>query len=272
MAKKLPLEGILLVSDMDRTLITDEFKVPERNIKAINRFIENGGLFAVATGRIETSAEKYLDRVKINAPCILSNGTVIFDFSTRKRLWSANLPKLAETFLKEVTEKFPDVGAEVYCEDEIYIINNTEWTERHIVNENFKYTAADINDVPSGWQKFLFAGENARLKEIEKYVSKKNHKGMSFVFSNFMYFEVLPEGVSKGTTLKILANLLGIEKSNIVSIGDFYNDLTLVSMAGFGATVKGAPEELCKEAKFISGPCENGAVADLIEYIEKQHI
>lgn len=272
MVKKLPFEGILLVSDMDRTLITDEFKVPERNIKAIDGFIANGGLFAVATGRIETSAEKYLDRVKINAPCILSNGASIFDFKTRKRLWSASLPESAEAFIKEIMTKFPDVGSEIYCEDEIYIINDTEWTQRHIVNENFKYSLANVENVPSGWQKILFAGENARLKEIERYVSGKKHEGMYFVFSNFMYFEVLPEGVSKGTTLKILADFLGIDKAKTVAIGDFYNDLTLVSMAGFGATVKGAPEELCKEAKFITGPCENGAVADLIEYLENHEI
>lgn len=272
MAKKLPFEGILLVSDMDRTLITDEFKVPERNIKAIDKFIENGGLFAVATGRIETSAEKYLGKVKINAPCILSNGTSIYDFRSKKRLWSACLPHAAETTLKEIMKMFPDVGAEVYREDGIYIVKSTEWTEKHIVNENFKYSVMDIENVPSGWQKFLFAGDNARLKKIEEYVSTIDCKGFYFVFSNFMYYEVLPEGVSKGTTLKKLAEILNIDNSKTVGIGDFYNDLTLVSMAGFGATVEGAPYELCKNAKYISGPCENGAVADLIEYLEKQDI
>lgn len=269
MDEKLPFEGILLVSDMDRTLITEKFAVPQRNIEAINRFIAKGGHFSLATGRVASSAEKYLSRVTLNAPSILSNGASIYEFDTHKTLWSTSLPLSARGLLGQVIERFPDVGAELYIDEQIYIVNSNEWTQRHIVNEGFKYVKTELQGAPDGWQKILFADKNARLREVDEFIRSIGHEGCELVFSNEMYYEVLAKGITKGTALHRLAGMLGIPVKNTVGIGDYYNDLTLVEMAGFGATVAGAPKELADAAGFVTGPCENGAVADLIEYLEK---
>lgn len=70
----LPYTGLLFVSDMDGTLITDRFEMPRRNIDAVRAFMAGGGRFAFATGRTRLSAGAFLDRVEVNAPCILDNG------------------------------------------------------------------------------------------------------------------------------------------------------------------------------------------------------
>lgn len=269
MGEKLPFKGILLVSDMDRTLITEKFAVPQRNIEAIDRFIAKGGRFSLATGRVASSAAKYIDRVSINAPSILSNGASIRDIGANKTLWSTSLPLSARKLLEQVIERFPDVGAELYIDEQIYIVNSNEWTQRHIVNEGFKYVKTELRNAPNGWQKILFADDNARLAEVDEFIRSIGYEGCELVFSNEMYYEVLAKGVTKGTALHKLAGMLRIPVKNTVGIGDYYNDMALVEMAGIGATVEGAPKELVDAASFVTGPCENGAVADLIEYLEK---
>lgn len=267
----LPFEGLLLVSDMDRTLVTEKFTVPKRNLEAIDRFIGGGGRFALATGRVASSAAKYLGRVSINAPSILSNGASIYDFNTEKILWNTTLAPTAKTIVAKVLEKFPDVGAEIYKDEQIYIVGSNEWTERHIVNEGFNYRATDLESVPAGWQKLLFADENSRLCEVEDFIRSVGYSDCDFVFSNTMYFEGIPKGISKGTALLRLAEMLGIAHKNTVGIGDYYNDVSLVRSAGIGATVAGAPEELVDLAEFVAGPCADGAVADLVDYLERVH-
>jgi Cof subfamily protein (haloacid dehalogenase superfamily) len=264
-----PFEGKLLVSDMDRTLITDNFEVPRRNLEAIDRFIAEGGRFTLATGRIAASATKYLSKVGINAPAILSNGSSIYDFDSHKILWNTTLPSSAEELLQKVLERFPLVGAEVYSDEQIFIVNNNEGTRRHIINEGFKYRLTDVKSAPHGWQKILFADENARLREVDEFIRSIDHDGCDFVFSNTMYYEALPKGVTKGTALERLAAILGIAHKNTIGIGDYYNDLPLVKASGVGVTVAGAPRELIDAAAYVTGPCEGGAVADLIEYLEK---
>jgi hydroxymethylpyrimidine pyrophosphatase-like HAD family hydrolase len=104
---------------------------------------------------------------------------------------------------------------------------------------------------------------------VDDFLNTVEHEGCDLVFSNTMYYEILPKGISKGTALLKLADMLGIDRRNTVGIGDYYNDLSLVETAGVGATVEGAPKELVGAADYVAGACENGAVADLIEYLEK---
>ncbi|MDR3645533.1 MAG: HAD hydrolase family protein, partial [Clostridia bacterium] len=87
-----------------------------------------------------------------------------------------------------------------------------------------------------------------------------------------IYFEMLPEGASKGETLLRLAQMLGIKKENTAAVGDYYNDIELVSSAGTGFAPAGAPQEVKAAAGHVVGSCEDGAVADVIEYLERRYM
>ncbi|CDZ24694.1 HAD-superfamily hydrolase [[Clostridium] cellulosi] len=269
MSQTLPFEGILMISDMDRTLVTEDFEIPERNVKAIERFIEKGGHFSLATGRSAQSAGRYLSKVKVNSPCILSNGATIYDFDKKKILWSAKLAESAREIVKKILERFSDVGIEIYMNEQIYIVSSNKWTDRHKANEKIHFEEKKIEEMPFGWQKVLFASDNSKLREIEDFVRSLNYTDCDFVFSNTMYYEMLPKNISKGTVITHLASIMNIDKRHTIGIGDFYNDLTLIKMSGFGATVEGAPDDIKKAADFVAGSCREGAVADVIEYLEK---
>lgn len=266
-----PFQGLLLVSDMDGTLITPQFQIPKRNLDAIERFKQKGGLFSLATGRSESSAGRYTDRIKPNAPAVVYNGSAIYDYQKKEYIYNAYLPVSCKEMLRAVLNKFPHIGAEVFSGGMIYIINENYWTHRHVDDENLEYVVTDIDNAPQNWYKILFAGENISLRELQEYTQSVLHDGYYFIFSNTMYFEVLPTGVSKGSTLLKLADLLGINHQNTIAIGDYYNDIELISSAGFGCTVECAPDEIKKRAKLVLGRCENGAVADLIEYLEEKY-
>ena len=70
---------ILLTVDYDRTLTAPDSTIPERNIEAIRYFIENGGAFTVNTGRSLPMAMAFLDKVPVNAPLRLYNGSAAYD-------------------------------------------------------------------------------------------------------------------------------------------------------------------------------------------------
>ena len=77
----LPLTGILLASDMDGTLLDSRKRLSQANQSALENFVAAGGWFTVATGRMETSVKRYLPVLPLNAPAILYNGAVIYDFT-----------------------------------------------------------------------------------------------------------------------------------------------------------------------------------------------
>lgn len=71
------LQDIFLVSDLDGTLIGANHTIPQRNIDAIRRFQEQGGRFAVATGRSVNSGERYCRQVQPKGLCVMLNGSIL---------------------------------------------------------------------------------------------------------------------------------------------------------------------------------------------------
>ena len=70
-------EGCLFVSDMDATLLTSDHQISDKNRRAIEYFISEGGRFTVATGRMVDAVGAYLGRLPINAPAVLHNGEYV---------------------------------------------------------------------------------------------------------------------------------------------------------------------------------------------------
>ena len=82
MGKK--ISDILVITDLDNTLLTAKEGIPDYNIEMINKFQKLGGKFTVATGRSVESVSRYLGQISFNAPAITYNGGVIYDYQTGK--------------------------------------------------------------------------------------------------------------------------------------------------------------------------------------------
>lgn len=265
-----PLKNVLLVSDVDGTLITGRFEMPHRNIEAVRRFTRQGGLFALATGRSHDSAAPYAAQAGVNAPSVILNGAAIYDFHTGRILWQSCLPGGFREQLREIMRRFPDIGVEIFAHGHIRIIRENDWTRRHQANEKLPFLPADIDSLPVGWNKVLFAAENRRLAELQTFCAGLPGEGWFSVFSNTMYYEVLPAGVNKMAAARRLAGLLGVTPGNVLTIGDYYNDADLITGSAFSCVPAGAPEELRRAAGYVACPCAEGAVADFIDRIEKR--
>lgn len=52
-------------------------------------------------------------------------------------------------------------------------------------------------------------------------------------------------------------------------MGDYYNDLEMIKKADVSAVPYDTPEDIKAYADYIAGRCEDGAVADFIDYLTK---
>ena len=267
----LSLNNILLVSDLDGTLVTNKGVIPARSIDAVRRFMEKGGRFTFATGRSVMGTLKFTQQVMPNTPILTYNGGCIYDLEKQKALWNTFLPPSSAQIIRAVKKLFPDVGIEVYSSQHVYSINKNEHTKAHISFGNLTEHERTVNDIPENLNKILFCCDSDRLSQVAAHLEKLDHSGCIYVFSGPIYLEVLPEGVSKGETVKNLADMLGISHRQIMGIGDYYNDRELLETSAISAVPAGAPDDLKQIADIVVGSCEDGAVADFIEYIEANY-
>lgn len=262
------INDYLIVSDLDNTLLTAKDGIPEYNVEMIAKFQKMGGLFTVATGRSVDSVANYLGSVKLNCPAIVYNGGIIYDFDSNRILQKNIMPASTEEVVNDILSSFPDIGCEVMCDNlRTYWIRENTYTYDHLHGEHMSFVNADLRSVTNNWVKVLFAAGNKRLKEVKEYCDGLDRQDLDFVMTSEHYLEILPKGISKGKALSSLCRLAGKSIANTVAIGDYYNDIEILSNAGLSVCVDNAPDEVKKISKLTVPSCLDGGVGYLLEQI-----
>lgn len=264
-------DGCLLVSDIDGTLAVDG-RLIARNLEAAERFKAAGGVFTIATGRGPTAAKALCQKARINAPALLSNGSVLFDAQKEAVLSAEHLSEAAKEFTYHILTQFPNVGAEVTLSDCIITLQENPDTVIHREKEEFTLLKPDKESAMQfNWIKVLFMTSNQEAyRSLCEYMDKNCPEDSQLMATSPTFYELHPKGVNKGLGLKKLATLLKIPQDQVFAIGDYYNDREMIAAAAVGACVAHSPEELKATAQFVGGEAGSGAVADFIDYITEQ--
>lgn len=103
------------------------------------------------------------------------------------------------------------------------------------------------------------------LKKIENDI-KDISGGIDVSYSANRYIEFNCKDVNKGAGLLSLANLLGVKREETIAIGDNFNDLSMIRMAGLGVGVQNAVEDMKPLCDYITKATNNeSAVAEVIK-------
>jgi Cof subfamily protein (haloacid dehalogenase superfamily) len=271
----------MLVTDMDYTLLNKEKRVSERNSEAFRKAIEKGVHMVVATGRIYTSARVYAKLLGVSTPIIASNGAIIreADFSnpedTERTIFKDTLKIDAVKEMIRLSRKY-GLFPHFFTEDTIY--------SEKLINVSLRYTE---------WNKYLGQEDQVQVKivdDIEKALSQQEIKILKAVVVNEDSekirglrneivntgivtvsqsmrdnLEVMNKGVTKGNAVRILAEMYGIPREEIITIGDNENDISMIEYAGLGIAMGNAEESLKAVANYITGDYQEDGVAEAIE-------
>lgn len=264
-----PMEKILLAVDCDGTLLKGDKTISERNLAAVRRFKELGGAFTLATGRSIPTASSYMELLEVDQPVILYNGAMVYDPKERKALWCATLPEEVKFLPQKAQEVFPGVGIEILSEDNLYAVGWNDLVDFHL-NGSYpvphrRCRTEDVMDKP--WIKILFAMSEAEIPQLIRWLEGLNLPGVQLTYSDHILFEVLPLSAGKGKALRRVSEITGFPLQKIAAMGDFYNDLEMLQLAGFSAVPSNACDAAKEAADYVAADNERDAVAEVIDYI-----
>lgn len=121
------------------------------------------------------------------------------------------------------------------------------WPGAHIVLERLAgFRGLQRQDVPQERRCSFFCDEDAVTGELHAVVEEL---GCELLFSAGRYLDVLPRGISKGSTLLGLAEQEGLPTSAIVVAGDTLNDLSLFETGLKGVVVGHAEAKLLDQVR-----------------------
>ncbi len=266
-------ENWLVVSDIDGTLNNKIRKLPKRNYNAIKEFTDRGGNFTLASGRLQSSLERNYNRITPNQPAIVLNGAGIYDFNKREMLWRSTIGPKGRAFVKRISEEFDEIFKSVdigiYFDDYVYVVKSglLSKSTMYFDKANHEYVKS-IDDVPrEGWMKVIFWSNPFTIDKLRSVISKMENPDANFMSSSILTLEMLQKDTHKGVGIMKLADMLGIEKSHVAAIGDYYNDWDMLKTVGLPACAGQAPSSIHKICKFEACHCNKGCVADLLDYI-----
>lgn len=266
---------VLLTTDYDRTLTAPDSTIPERNLEAIRYFMENGGAFTVNTGRTVPSATSLMEKVPVNAPFLLYNGSAAYDKSKDEFLFAHEIPLSWPETYRKIREKYPTTWMEYQGAKAHFMHREHPVWPAFCENNNYPWKYADLDDDLGPFLKFcvygritdvtvnhLFHGtpeEIAFMDEVEKWLNEEFGEKCVITRGADLYIDVQPKGVSKGRSAVKLKEQLG--RKFLVCIGDAENDLSMLDDADYAycpsdAIIKDKYENVCD--------CAEGAVADVI--------
>ena len=265
----------LLVSDIDGTLNDKSMKLPEVNKDAIGRFVNCGGTFTLCSGRNLQSLLIHYDKLSVKTPAIFLNGAGVYDVSKSEITYFNPISSEGENIILDIFSKYKTLQLTVFGVDTIYLAKRTcvyGYIISKMDNLNYKLCKR-VEELPKGvWGKVSFFGTRKLLKKIQKLIKTEYSDSLDCFLTSPFTLEVVKKGVNKGAAVLKLADMLGIKKQNTAAIGDYFNDVDMLKAVTHPAACGQAPDEIKALAEYVACHCNKGAVADFINYLEKNYI
>ena len=262
----------LLVIDIDGTLINNEGNISDENSEALALAMNAGIQIALSTGRSVKSCLRYLEELSLDSYHIFFDGALVSCPATEEHIYVQHLEAEA---VKQLVEFARETNADI----EITSINNY-YSERETwsthAKRQFFGVETTIGDLTGIWnrEQIIRADlvisnpeEEARATAFIDYFKEKLQftEAHSPRLPDVRFINMTSPGLSKGKALEALAKHLGIGLKATVAVGDWINDIPLLTTAGLGIAMGNAHDDLKEVADHVTLDVEKHGLAAAIK-------
>ena len=288
----------LIASDMDGTLLNDYWRISDENAQAIKRAQEHGIEFMVATGRPYENAYVITDTIDLKCAIVGLNGAtthdadgqliamevltpdevkttmnildqhhIYYELNTNKGAFSTSYNKLTEILYTLASLEYPHLS-----EDERRI-RVEALNEERIRNENCQFVddfeSILQDDTVTIYKIFSMSLNQEALDKADAQL--RALKQFYVTSSGHMNLEVTAINGHKGYAVFNYAASRGIKPEEVMTMGDNFNDLTMLLNAGRGVAMGTAHENIKKQVRYTTKThLEHGVAHAIHQMLDEQ--
>lgn len=263
----------MLVTDVDDTLLTDNHEITKENKEAILNLQKSGVVFVLASGRpteamFEIAQE--LELAKYGGYLAGYNGGEIMEMSSNKIIGRNGLKRDELLEIYNISKNI-DLKFITYKTGLILGNERDKYVDEEIRITNFDYLEFnELEDVEfDELIKCMLVGKPELITKTKIELEPLFENRVALTISKPIFLEFINKDINKGVAVKSLAKKLGINLEDVAAIGDSFNDVSMLEVAGFPATVENANPEIKKIAKFISSSNNESGLAKFVEEMKK---
>lgn len=263
----------LIVSDFDGTLLSSKYDISEGVKNAINEYVNDGGIFAVCTGRMLKSIMPQVKALGLKGFVCAYQGTVIADIETGEIIKDGGFS--AES-TAEICKEIKNLGqhVNVYYNNDLYTDFPKQDKYLKLYEQITGVDAISVTDEPmydyvikNGMfcQKVTSLVAPDAMFQLYNCLKEKFNDKYDVTYSASVLVELSPKGDDKGEALRFLAQKYGVPLEKCVAVGDSLNDLPMIKAAGIGVAVGNAVQPLKDVADYVAVSNDEGAVEQVIK-------
>lgn len=242
-----------IISDVDGTLSPlAPYPKPSRLVvKTVRKLANEDVMFSLATGKPFFMIEHLLNKLSLSSPIIVDDGAAIFDPKTRKPIWVSWMDEEKVRKIFEIGKKF---------------------NKRMRLSEGLESIDID-KSLPNGVKAIKFFIVDLTIVEAEEFIKEVEvelkdvaiARAQSYKGVNFADVYVKNADATKQFAILKFAEITGIKTSDIMGIGDHYNDFPLLMACGLKVAMGNAVSDLKAIADYIAPSVEEDGLAVAIE-------
>ncbi|MBA4601911.1 Cof-type HAD-IIB family hydrolase [Thermoactinomyces mirandus] len=243
----------LFVSDLDNTLFNHEKQVAPEDQKALKALMEAGLHIALASGRMDHELVKIGNLLQGRFHRISQNGAFIYTRDGECLQSVTFSGKLSRQIYREA--KSFELPCFINLENEMFVAEKTDAVLA--IKKRMKLSVQVLPEMDKELGKTLFPskitcfGHPEKLRQLNRHIRQTFPSQVDSFISDRDCLDFMPPGISKGASLKKLADEFGFKPEEIVTIGDSFNDVSMLRLTPHSFAMQHAPAEVKQHATYV---------------------
>jgi len=256
----------VVACDLDGTLIARDNRLSDRVAAAVERAVERGLVVLAVTGRPWQWTIDIARAHGMMPTAVVSNGAALLHVESGEVESTGLRDGTVLGLMQRIRAAVPDI---TFAVDAVEVMAYERgFTDPTYVGD---HEVEDLSPlVGRGVIKLICRQAGVLGSALAAELDHEVLDGVAVPYAGHgEWVELLPEGVSKASGLELICERLGITATEVVAVGDAWNDLTMLQWAGVGVAMANAAPEVLAVADRIVPAAEDDGVADLLEELSR---
>ncbi|OFY52295.1 MAG: hypothetical protein A2X22_08570 [Bacteroidetes bacterium GWF2_49_14] len=266
----------MVVTDLDGTLLSRDQKVSVKDFRTLEELGERKIIRVIATGRSPYSFSRVMPPDFPVDYLVFSSGAGVMDFATKEILFSYNLPG---SQVREIALKLRSLGVSFKVLGPVPLNHHFVYYENGELHPDFirrmefyrgfeKPISFDPPNFGDSCQfLIILPPDPVRFEELKAmFPLVKVIRATSPLDHESIWMEIYHPDVSKARGIEFICRNHHIEPSEVMAIGNDYNDTDMLDFVGHAFLVDNAPEELKARWPVVNGNDDSG-VSSAVETV-----
>lgn len=243
----------LFVSDLDDTLVYNVNRIHQDDEKALCWLAEKGTDICFASGRFTHRIHDAVKQFAFPYYTTGLNGAVLLTKEGEMLHESTFNGEIAREIYKYIHEK--EMADIVCAKEHRYTKKKNE--HHRMFEESIQVKIAEVETLDEEFgqtihpSKLFVYGEEAKVTMLDEELRNKFRGKAEVVISGKRYVDIMPVGISKGSTLQLLMEHLQVEAHEVACIGDSFNDVSMFSVTPHSFTLHHAHPFVKEKANHV---------------------